>query len=92
MDGQAGGNGAIQKPNPLRMFQQKRNQRRLPVVNMNQIRFPGQKLRQVSDRLGEKDKTLRVIRVIQSVMLIDTGAIEKLFLLNKVVSEPFFHF
>src|SRR5690606_12305631 len=84
--------GARRTPPPfmqLLVQNEEWNQSNLPIVNVNELRFPRQIARQIYDGFGEENKALRVVGITQRFLLIQTGAIKKSGLLNKVDREIF---
>src|SRR5437773_1018458 len=61
-----------------------RHQASLPVVDVYQLRLARQRTRKLRDGFGEKNEPLSVVRVIDSLFLVQFSAVEKVRLMNEI--------
>ena len=65
-------------------FEQRRNERRLPIVAVENIDAQAQLADRLHHRAAKEDKPFAVVRVVRAVLLIDPGAIKVVGLIDEV--------
>src|SRR5437867_3603486 len=69
------------------MTQEQSREASLPIVEMHNLRLPWQMQSQMSDCLGEKNESLGIVRVVNSLLLVKAGSLVKFRRVHEVNCE-----
>src|SRR5262249_12273659 len=87
VNSQAGG-WPVALPCPVGlMAQEQRREARLPIVEMHNLRLPWQMQSQMSNCLGEKNESLSIVLVVNAMLLVKAGSLEKFRRVHEVNYE-----
>ena len=71
------------------MQQQRRHQRRLPVMHMNHVRLPRQIPCEMRDALGKENVALCIVGITDVVLEINAGAVKKARMMDEINQQTF---